>query len=524
MKVSELVRKAGNCSLLGRIGLNTDVTSVEIDSRACGNGSLFACVKGYVLDGHDYAEKALERGAGALLTDDPGKLLEKAMSWERGYVQNGHLLWAGKPIPVIATDNIRLAVAVFSDILAGHPSGKMKLIGITGTKGKTTTSYMMRSILTAAGRRSGLIGTICNYVGDERIETERTTPEANVIQPLLRRMVDAGIGECVMEVSSQGLNLDRVGCCEFEVGLFTNLSRDHIGPTEHANMEEYASAKAKLFGQSKFALINMDNDWSAFMLERAKASVRGRVLTFGLSEGCDFRAFNVVKHPDSVVYDCVENGSPAVHICVPIPGGFSVYNSLGAYAAMRLVGISAGACAEGLRTVAVAGKAEVVPTGRDFTVIIDYAHNPDSFINILTAVKEFAKRTVFLFGCGGDRNRPRALMGETAGRYADFSIITSDNPRSEDPASIVADLEAGLKPTGAPYVAIVDRREAIRYATTHALPGDVIILAGKGHETYQILKDRTIHFDEREVVREILDELDGDGSKRGECNRGQTLV
>ncbi|MBP5729620.1 MAG: UDP-N-acetylmuramoyl-L-alanyl-D-glutamate--2,6-diaminopimelate ligase, partial [Clostridia bacterium] len=237
------------------------------------------------------------------------------------------------------------------------------------------------------------------------------------------------------------------------------------------------------------------------------ATVKEKLYTFGMSEGCEFRAVNVVKHPEGVEYDCLEEGEPKAHVVVPIPGRFSVYNSLGAYAAMRLIGIAPEICVEGLSTVAVAGKAEVVPTGRDFTVIIDYAHNPDSFINIITTVKEFAKRTVFLFGCGGDRNRPRALMGETAGKYADFSIITSDNPRSEDPASIVADLEAGLKPTGGKYVVIVDRREAIHWAIKHALPGDVIILAGKGHETYQILKDRTIHFDEREVVREALAEL-----------------
>ncbi|MBO7406464.1 MAG: UDP-N-acetylmuramoyl-L-alanyl-D-glutamate--2,6-diaminopimelate ligase [Clostridia bacterium] len=507
MKLTELVAKLDGCRLLDEAPVQLDIESVEIDSRECRKGSLFACVKGYVLDGHDFAGKALERGAAALLTESPERLKEKAAAWEKGYVQGDSILWQGRLIPVIVTDNIRRDVARIADILADHPSGKLELIGITGTKGKTTTSYMMRSILTAAGRKSGLIGTICNFIGDERIPTERTTPEANVIQPLLKKMVDAGIGECVMEVSSQGLNLDRVGGCEFAVGLFTNLSPDHIGPSEHANMDEYAAAKAKLFGLSRYALVNRDNDWSEYMIARAQATVKEKLYTFGMSEGCEFRAVNVVKHPEGVEYDCLEEGEPKAHVVVPIPGRFSVYNSLGAYAAMRLIGIAPEICVEGLSTVAVAGKAEVVPTGRDFTVIIDYAHNPDSFINIITTVKEFAKRTVFLFGCGGDRNRPRALMGETAGKYADFSIITSDNPRSEDPASIVADLEAGLKPTGGEYVVIVDRREAIHWAIKHALPGDVIILAGKGHETYQILKDRTIHFDEREVVREALAEL-----------------
>ena len=239
------------------------------------------------------------------------------------------------------------------------------------------------------------------------------------------------------------------------------------------------------------------------------SKVTGKLYTYGITaEDCDFRAVNIVKRPDHVEYDIEASCFDIMpHVYVPIPGTFTVYNSLAAITAAYLHDISMEAVLEGIRTVFVPGKAEVVPTGRDFTVLIDYAHNPDSFINIISTVKEFAKRTVFLFGCGGDRNRPRALMGETAGRYADFSIITSDNPRTEDPASIVADLEAGIKPTGGDYICIVDRREAIEYAIMNARPGDVIILAGKGHETYQIFKDKTIHFDERDVVREALEKL-----------------
>ena len=484
MKLNTLI---GNVpGVVRRIGdMEVEIGQLCVDSRKSAPGALFFCTPGLHMDAHDFAPQAVAQGAVALV-------VQRILPLD---------------VPQVQVEDVRAALSYIAAEYYGRPAEKLMMLGITGTKGKTTTSYMMRSILTAAGRKSGLIGTICNYIGDERIPTERTTPEANVIQPLLKKMVDAGIGECVMEVSSQGLNLDRVGGCEFAVGLFTNLSPDHIGPSEHANMEEYAAAKAKLFGLSRFALVNRDNDWSEYMIARAQATVKEKLYTFGMSEGCDFRAVGVVKHPEGVEYDCEECGEVKAHIVVPIPGRFSVYNSLGAYAAMRLIGIDPATCAEGLSTVAVAGKAEVVPTGRDFTVIIDYAHNPDSFINIITTVKEFAKRTVFLFGCGGDRNRPRALMGETAGKYADFSIITSDNPRSEDPASIVADLEAGLKPTGGKYVVIVDRREAIHWAIAHAQPGDVIILAGKGHETYQILKDRTIHFDEREVVREALAEL-----------------
>ena len=487
MKLTELISALNILDSRGE--MEADIREIIVDSRKSGPGRMFVCIDGYTTDGHRFIGDAVKNGISALLVT---KMPPRDLIGD---------------IPAVQVADTRLALAQVSDKLHSHPSGRLNLIGITGTKGKTTTSYMLRAIYTAAQARTGLIGTIQNMIGEEVLHTDRTTPEANELQSLLDEMTRQGIGNCIMEVSSQGLHLNRVACCEYRAAIFTNLSRDHIGPSEHADMEDYANAKAKLFTMSKIAILNQDNPYWKRMKEKAV----GKVYTYGINEAaCDFRAVNIVKAPDHVEYDIKGKTSEAeMHIYVPIPGTFTVYNSLAAAVTAYLLGIKKEWIQEGMRRVFVPGKAEVVPTGRDFSVLIDYAHNPDSFINIITTVKEYAKRTVFLFGCGGDRNRPRRLMGETAGKYADFSIITSDNPRTEDPASIVKDLEEGIKPTGAPYICIVDRREAIKYAVKNAQPGDVIILAGKGHETYQIFKDKTVHFDEREVVREALAELPG---------------
>ncbi len=466
---------------------DTDICDIIVDSRKSAPGKMFVCIDGYTTDGHRFIGDAVKNGISALLVT---KMPPKDMVGDT---------------PVIKVADTRLAMAQASDKLHRHPSGRLNLIGITGTKGKTTTSYMLRSIYTAENKATGLIGTIQNMIGDEVLHTDRTTPEANELQKLLDEMTERNIEDCIMEVSSQGLHLNRVACCEYKAAIFTNLSRDHIGPSEHTDMDDYANAKAKLFAMSETAILNRDNPYWEVMASKAT----GKIFTYGIQESdCDFRATNIIKAADHVEFD-IESKDKAgcMHLYVPIPGNFTVYNAMSAAVTAYLMGVGTEFIQKGLRTVFVPGKAEIVPTGRDFSVLIDYAHNPDSFINIITTVKEYAKRTVFLFGCGGDRNRPRFLMGETAGKYADFSIVTSDNPRTEDPASIVKDLEEGVKSTGAPYICIVDRREAIKYAVKNAQPGDVIILAGKGHETYQIFKDKTVHFDEREVVREALEEL-----------------
>lgn len=483
IKTNEITTEYNGTYDISRINIKT----IEIDNRKCVEGSLFICIEGYVTDGHKFAQKAVEAGAVAVVAKNPEALAKYGIALD---------------VPVIYAKDTRKALAAFSASLYGNPSHKISLVGITGTKGKTTTSYMIRSIYKAAKLDTGLIGTICNKIGDEEIPTERTTPEANVLQELLCKMKEREINTCIMEVSSQGLHLDRVGFCKFSTAVFTNLSKDHIGENEHANMEEYAEAKAKLFSMCGNALINADNSYSHIMIESAKKS-SAKIYTYGIDCESDFKAENIVKNYNGVEYDIV-TAKETYHIKVPIPGKFSIYNSLCAFACAYIEGISPKCAIDGLENVFVPGKAENVPTGKDFSVLIDYAHNPDSFENILTTVKEYAKRTIFVFGCGGDRNRPRALMGETAGKFADFTIITSDNPRSENPESIVKDIEKGIIPTGADYICIVDRKQAIEYAIKNAQPGDVIILAGKGHETEQIFADRTVHFDEREIVREIL--------------------
>ena len=486
MKLCDVTKKLNIIKISG----NEDVAVNRIctDNRIVSPGDCFVCIKGFVRDGHEFAESAVKNGASAVVVQDEKYFDELSLKYsERCF---------------ILTDDTRYALALLSDNLSEHPSGDLMLLGITGTKGKTTTSYMIKSIYDNAGVKTGLVGTMGNMIGDRLIRTERTTPEANVLQPLLREMVSENVKTCIMEASSQGLNLGRVACCEFGIGIFTNLSPDHIGENEHSDMDDYARAKAKLFKMCRKGLVNVDSPYATVMMEGARCEM----FTYGIEKDCDFRAVNMVLNNDSVEYDIVGK-CPLAHIKVPVPGRFTVYNSLAAAGACFLGGISMEKIAEGLSKVFVKGKAEIVPTGRDFTVMIDYAHNPDSFINIIGAARGFAKRVVFLFGCGGDRNRPRALMGKTAGEQADFTIITSDNPRSEDPESIVRDIEKGIIGTGKPYVCIVDRREAIEYAVKNALPGDVIILAGKGHETEQIFKDKTVHFDERIVVKEALEKF-----------------
>ena len=479
---------------------DAEVTGIVSSTADIIPGCCFVCIKGFSTDGHTFAGMAAEGGASAVVMQD-------AEYFDRFCGEYGGLIGGGKLTAVLSKKGTRHALAALSDRFWGHPSGKLRLVGVTGTKGKTTTSIMLKSILDRQGEKTGLVGTMYNMIGDRVIPSVRTTPEANVLQPLLAEMVSEGVGSCVMEVSSQGLKLERVGGCEYRLGVFTNLSRDHIGATEHPDMEDYAASKAKLFGMAEAGLLNRDSEW----YPRIKRDAPCRIYTYSAAEEpyaedpADFTAKNIVYRKDGVDFD-VEGICPAMHISTKIPGKFSIYNAMAAASAAYLLGCGVNVIEEALADVVVKGKAEVVPTGTEFTVMIDYAHNPDSFINIISAVKPFAKRTVFLFGAGGDRNRPRELMGETAALHADLTIITSDNPRTEDPAKIVADIEKGARKTGRPYVCIVDRREAIWYSILNAEPGDVIILAGKGHETEQIFKDRVVHFDEREVVAEAMAE------------------
>lgn len=463
--------------------LDVEINSIAYDSRKVKNGSLFVCIEGFKTDGHKYIQAAIENGARSVLVQKDVSVPEN--------------------VAVIRYRNTRYALAYISEAFFNHPSKKFKLLGITGTKGKTTTTFMIKSVLENYQKKVGLIGTIMNCIGDTIFPAERTTPESYDLQALFSDMAEKGADSVVMEVSSQGLELHRVSCSDFDIGVFTNLSKDHIGPNEHASMEDYFNAKLKLFKMCKKGLVNIDSEYSPQVIKHSSCEM----YTYGIDKDADIKAVDIIKHPGSVEFKVITpwfNGD----IKVNIPGKFSVYNALATIGSCGLLGIPFDAISSGLQNVSVPGRAEVTYTSKDFTVIIDYAHSPDSMENILSTVKGFCKgRLVCLFGCGGDRDKTkRPIMGQISGNISDFTIITTDNPRTEDPLTIVEEIEEGIKKTGAEYITIIDRREAIKYAILNAKPEDVIVLAGKGHETYQIFKDKTIHFDEREVVREIIDE------------------
>ncbi len=460
-----------------------EINGIAYDSRKTRKGYVFVCIDGMMTDGHEFAEQALGYGAAALIAQKP-------LAFET-------------EVPVIMVRDSRSALAYVSDRYFGHMSGRFNLIGITGTKGKTTTSFMIKAILEAAGRKTGLIGTLGTRIGDRILYSERTTPESLDLQQLFSQMVEENVSDVIMEVSSQGLALHRVRYCEFDTGVFTNLSRDHISASEHASMEEYLLAKCILFKICRRGLVNLDSKYAVKVIEEANCQIH----TYSLDSDSDIKAVNISKMPGSVEFDMI---SPwyGGRFRVNIPGRFSVYNALAAAGVCGLLGIGGEAVRAGLEKVQVPGRAESVNTGTDFSVIIDYAHTPDSLENILETVRDYASgRVICVFGCGGDRDRSkRPMMGRISGGLADYTVITSDNPRTEDPQAIISQIEEGIKTTSGRHICITDRREAIRHAIFGASAGDVIVLAGKGHETYQTFADKTIHFDEREVVRDILDE------------------
>ncbi len=464
--------------------LEIDIDNIAYDSRKTRAGSLFVCIEGTIVDGHKYIADAIENGTKAFL-------VQKDVEVPEG-------------ITTIKVENTRYGLAFVADAFNDHPSTKFNLIGITGTKGKTTTSYMVKAILEAEQHKIGLVGTVANLIGDEVLYTARTTPESLDLQNLFGDMVEKNVDSVVMEVSSQGLELHRVAQCDFDIGVFTNFSRDHIGPKEHATLEDYFNAKAKLFKMCKKAITNIDSPEG----RKIKAVATCDVLTYGLSEGADVRAIDIDKQTSHTTFKLVSPWGCDI-ITTNLQGEFNVYNALAAISACCVLGISLDSVKKGLSNVSVPGRLESVPVTGNYTVLIDYAHTPDSLKQVLTTAKDFAKgRVVSLFGCGGDRDRgKRPAMGEISGNLADFTIITSDNPRTEEPDRIIDDIEEGTKKTNGKYIKITDRRQAIKYALENAQDEDVIILAGKGHETYQQFADKTIHFDEREVVAELLSEL-----------------
>ena len=464
-----------------------EVTDLVYDSRKVAQGSVFVCIKGAVVDGHTFLPSVCKAGAAAVVVQDEVE------------VPDG--------VTVIRVPDTRLALAELSAAYFGHPAEQLKTIGITGTKGKTTTTYMIKSILEHAGYRVGLIGTIETIIGETHIPAVNTTPESYVIQESFRKMVDAGIDVVVMEVSSQGLKLHRVGGFVFDIGIFTNLEPDHIGPNEHASVEEYRDCKGMLFKQCRLGIVNADDEHT----EKLLAGHTCEIETYGLSEKADLRAADMelikgkgylgVKYHAKGLVDCP--------VEIHVPGRFSVYNSLTAIAVCHHFKVTTENIQSALRAAKVKGRIEIVKVSDDFTLMIDYAHNAMSLKSLLSTLQEYEPgRLVCLFGCGGNRSKLRRYeMGEVSGNMADLTIITSDNPRYEEPQAIINDIKIGMSKTDGKFVEIADRKEAIRYAIAHAKPGDVIVLAGKGHEDYQEICGVKHHMDERELIAEVVAEL-----------------
>ena len=478
MKLGELLH---NIPILEtNADLEQEITGVSYDSRHTSPGDLFIALEGYETDGHRFIPMAREKGAACVLC-------QKAP-------QDGG--------PYVRTGDSRGALAQAGRNWFGDPAGEMTMVGVTGTNGKTTTTYLLKDVLEkAAGAKVGLIGTNQNMVGDEVLHTERTTPESFELQALFRRMADAGCTHVVMEVSSHALCLQRVAGIRFAAGLFTNLSQDHLD--FHGSMEDYCDAKALLFRQCEKGVYNADDPWA----DRVTRDAPCPLSSFGEKAG-ELRGENIRLAVDGVDFDACRDGE-TVPVRVNIPGGFTVYNALGVMAAARELGVPLADSARVLRQSAgVKGRVEVVPVPGEYTVLIDYAVTPDAIENVLATVRDFARgRVVILFGCGGDRDRgKRPKMGRIAAQMADFVVVTSDNPRTEVPGDIIADILPGLEGTETPYVVVEDRVEAIRYALDHARKDDVIILAGKGHETYQIVGHEKRHLDEREVVAAYIAE------------------
>ena len=502
MRLKELLR--GLTVLEATADLETDISHVSYDSRQTRPGDLFVAMPGFAVDGHDFIGKAMEAGAAAVLCEKipRGGIAGGGSNIPRGGIAGGGSNIPRGGIPCVRVADSRRALAVVGANFYGHPADDMTMVAVTGTNGKTTTTYLLKAILEQAlGAKVGLIGTNQNMIGQEVLPTERTTPESFELQGLLAKMRDGGCTHVVMEASSHALYLDRVYGIHYAVGIFTNLTQDHLD--FHKTMEAYCDAKSILFRNCDTGVVNGDDPWTGRLMEHASC----KVLTYSEKADSDLRAEDISLGADHVAFTAVTKDEK-VPIRVNIPGGFMVYNTLDVLGAALALGISLEKSAEILATVPhVKGRVEVVPTpGKDYTILIDYAHSPDGMENVLSSVKGFAKgRTVALFGCGGDRDKTkRPKMGKTAADLADFAIVTTDNPRTEVPADIIADILPGFEGSATPYVVVEDRVEAIHWAMDHARPGDVIVLCGKGHETYQEVNHVKHHMDEREIVADHL--------------------
>lgn len=486
MKLSDLLVKI---KYTAKNSVNPEISDIIYDSRKVADGTVFVCLKGYTSDGHKYAKSAVENGAAALVISD---------ELDFDVPQN---------IAVIKTDDTRLALALMSAEFFGNPANELKTVAITGTKGKTTTTAMVAEIFKQAGIKTGTIGTLGIVYGGKTYKTNNTTPESYEIQKAMRDMINAGCGAMVIEASSIGLKHNRLAGIEFDAGIFTNFSDDHIGGVEHKDLSEYLYCKSLLFRQCRLAAANIDDEKWKEITKDAKSSV----VTFGFSELAMLRAKN--EHLVS------ENGFLGVHfdtvgmknlsLDVGIPGKFNVYNALAAICAVSFFDIPDEAVIKGLKSAKVKGRVEPVKVPGNYTLLIDYAHNALSMENVLTTLRHYnPNRLITMFGAGGNRPKVRRYeMGEVSGKLSDLSVITEDNSRFENVMDIIEDIKTGISKTDGKYVVVPNRKDAIKYCIENAQDGDIIVLAGKGHEDYQEIKGVKYHMDERELITEIIEEL-----------------
>lgn len=483
--VSGLLEHLGERVIRGT--LEGEVSALVYDSRKVTKDCMFVCIRGAAYDSHEHVEEIAAKGARVIVA-------EREVETPEG-------------VTLVLVPDTRYALSLLSAAYFDHPARKLKVIGITGTKGKTTTTFMVKGILEHAGYKVGLIGTIETIIGETHIPADNTTPESYLIQEYFARMVEAGCQICVMEVSSQGLMMHRTAGIPFEIGIFTNLAPDHIGPNEHASFEEYAACKGLLFRQCRIGIANVDDEHFDLVLRGHTCDLE----TIGFSEEADYRASEVelIGRPGYLGVSYHISGKLQMDVEIDVPGTFSVYNSLVAIAVCEHFQVSEEDLKEALKVVKTKGRIEMIKVSEDFILMIDYAHNAMSLQSLLLTLKEYhPKRLVCVFGCGGNRSKLRRYeMGEVSGRLADLTVITSDNPRYEEPQAIIDDIKIGMAKTDGAYVEISDRKEAIRYVIEHGQNGDVIVLAGKGHEDYQEIKGKKYPMDERVLIAEVLEEL-----------------
>ncbi|MCR6515410.1 UDP-N-acetylmuramoyl-L-alanyl-D-glutamate--2,6-diaminopimelate ligase [Clostridium sp. LY3-2] len=485
MKLRELLEDLNYQIIKGNI--DSDINEINYDSRKVKESDIFVCIKGFQVDGHKFIDKAIENGAKTIIVQDDVNISED--------------------VNVIKLEDTRKGLAILGSKFYENPKDKLKIIGVTGTNGKTTTAFMIKKILEENGSKVGLIGTIANYIGNREIQTERTTPESLELHGLFKEMVDSKVEYCVMEVSSHSLELDRVYGIEFEASIFTNLTRDHLD--FHKTFENYYKAKFKLFERSKISIVNIDDEYGVRVTKDLE-NLNKKYKTYSIKGKADIEIKDKLSEKMDTIFK-VSIGNEEEKMCLPIPGEYNVANALGAIGALYSLNFSLKDINKGLKDVNVPGRCERCARefNLPFEILIDYAHTPDGLRNILETAKEFTEgKLIALFGCGGDRDKTkRPQMGEIGTNLSDFSIITSDNPRTEDPEAIIEDIIKGIKKDN--YIKITDRKEAIRKAIDLAKEDDVIVIAGKGHETYQVLNTGKIHFDEREVIEEYLKQKRG---------------